>query len=325
MVKVSVILPTYGSSKYLALALQSLQEQNISSSYYEIIVVDNAPADHENRLHTLHNGRAELNIIYVKEPNTGLHMARHAGAKIASGEILAFVDDDAIYHPSWLREILSFYSDEKVGCVGGKILLKWEIDPPHWLDRVPKGFFSQLDLGNESKELSYPGIYGANFSIRKQLLFQVGGFNPDSFGATWLGDGETGLLRKILQTKYKIIYQPKAICWHIIPAGRLTLTYVKKRAFNQGACDSYAAFKKNQFGKPILLIRCVGLVLYLIFHKIFGFIKKILRNNGFFYHEWRASYAHSRLCYEFNLFTDTKLRNFVLKDNWLKRNNEINN
>ncbi len=134
---VSAIVPTYNRAKYLKDTLDSLQKQSLPKEQYEIIVVDQNSPDDTRQV------AEKAGVIYVNEPNLGLHYARHAGTRIARGEILAFTDDDAICHPDWLSEILRPYSDLSVGCVGGKILPKWEAEPPNWLKQY-KEYLSLL-------------------------------------------------------------------------------------------------------------------------------------------------------------------------------------
>src|SRR3972149_6700657 len=220
---ISVIIPTYNRPKMLLQTLQSLQEQRLSG--FEILVVDNAASLEVAGMVAEFDQTAKVASRYVSEPRLGLHYARHTGARHAHNQILAFIDDDAIADPGWLEGLLDGFVNDEVGCVGGKILLLWEREPPIWVRTYGPGYLSGLDLGDRVLELKEPGIYGCNLAIRKSTLMQVGGFNPDSFGSIWLGDGETGLLRKVLLTSWKIIYTPKAVVSHVVPTSRMTLAY----------------------------------------------------------------------------------------------------
>jgi len=112
-----------------------------------------------------------------------------------------------------LTEILGPYRSPDIGCAGGRILPRWEIKPPDWINMFSKWYLSILDEDGEKQEVQW--IYGCNFSIRKKLLFELGGFNPDAFDEKklwWMrGDGEIGLLRKVHDIGREVIYNPKAI------------------------------------------------------------------------------------------------------------------
>ncbi|RJS78985.1 glycosyltransferase family 2 protein [Methanophagales archaeon] len=315
---ISAIIPTYNRCKYLKGTILSLQHQSLPKDQYEIIVADSNSSDDTSKVVEETNICGEKEVIYIKDCEPGLHSGRHAGAKIAQGEILAYTDDDAICDPNWLSELIKPYSNPEVGCVGGKILPKWEVKPPDWIEQY-WDYLSLLDWGDEVKELKTPEIYGCNFSIRKSVLFEVGGFNPDSFGDIWLGDGETGLLRKVLSANYKIVYTPEAVVWHVIPESRLTIEYMKRRFANEGACSSYTLHYGN---------RNLGKMRLLFYFNIFGlralacsllaaksrFFKKTV---DYYKYLFTSSYYKSRCLYELRLIYDNKLRKLVEREDWI--------
>ena len=197
----------------------------------------------------------------------------------------------------------------------GKILPQWEANPPDWINRFPKWYLSILDDEDGPKEVEW--IYGCNFSIRKNLLFDAGGFNPDAFGAKkmwwYRGDGEIGLLRKVHSAGKKVIYNPKAIVWHCIPKKRMTIGYFQERAFKSGIESSYSTYHYND--EPLNIIKpffrtCV-FGIYWVAHNILR-----LRDNT--KHKITASYNKARCLYELRLMLDEKLRKSVKEKYWLK-------
>ena len=320
MVKISIIIPTINRATDLKKALLSTLNQSFPQEEYEIIVVDNNSTDNTSQVIEECNKSDSKEVVYIKEPNIGLQNARHTGAKIAQGEILAYTDDDVICEPNWLSELIRPYSDQGVACVGGKILPKWEAKPAKWIRRERyRGGLSLLDWGDETKELRTPDIYGSNFSIRKSVLFEVGGFNPDSFGDIWLGDGETGLLRKVLKAGYKVIYTPEAVVWHVISRGRLTIQYFKKRAANQGACDSYALHYGNRkLGKIRLLFYFNVFALYSLAYYLLAVKSRFFeRIEDYRKYEITSSYYKRRCLYEMKLIYNNELREFVRREDWI--------
>ena len=320
MIKVSVIISTLNRAKYLKDALISTLNQTFSPDEYEIIVVDNGSTDNTRQVIDELNQRYDNRVRYFYEFHLGLHNARHAGAKAAKGEILAYVDDDVICDSNWLSELVKPYTDPEVGCVGGKILPKWEAEPPEWVKQYPSSL-SLLDLGPEIKELKTPKIYGCNLSIKRSLLFEVGGFNPDAFGDKKLiwyrGDGETGLLVKVLATGRKMVHTPHAVVWHVIPKSRLTISYFKKRFFIQGISSSFSAYRTAKFSRFKLFYRSCKFGIASIVCEILAFISKILKKDGYFKYEFAASSFKSRFIYEFKLIYDKRLRESVERKSWL--------
>lgn len=318
-IKVSVIISTYNRPELLEKTIESLKQQDFSG--YEVIVVDNACSDNMRILLESQIRDADIcrcSIKYIQEPNIGLHNARHAGAKIAQGEILLYVDDDVITDKNLLQEVVEPYSDPDVGCVGGKILPKWEVEPPELLSLFPNWYLSILDDDGELREVNY--IYGCNFSIRRNLLFELGGFNPDAFGHKkmwwYRGDGEIGLLRKVHSVGKKVIYNPKAVVWHFIPKERLTVEYFKERAFKSGIEASFSKYRysNNSLCLLKLLLGASVFGMYYIFHTILAFIpsKEGIR------HKVTSSYYKARCLYELRSAVDRNLQKFVKREKWLE-------
>ena len=252
---ISVIIPTRNRCIFLRDALETILKQSLSPSDFEIIVVDNYSTDKTHKVvEDLNKGSGRIRYLFAPEP--GLHIGRHLGAIEAKGEILTFTDDDIFADPRWLEAIAECFQEPEIVLVGGKILPKWEGLAPEWINIFQKkseygwhnGYLSLLDFGDHPSEVPAKYIWGCNFSIRKSVLFECGGFHPDGMPGDlvrYRGDGETGLCRNIEQRGYKALYQPKALIYHRVPAERLTVEYFCSRAFNQGVSDSYSEIRIN--------------------------------------------------------------------------------
>ncbi len=247
--------------------------------------------------------------------------ARHAGAHAARGEILVYLDDDVLLLPDWLKWMLEPYQDPKVASVGGKVVLKIEAEPPSWMKHFNPSAHSALDFGDKTIELVHPHApWGCNMSVRKTILYAVGGFNPDFFGDhkywKWTGDGESGLAKKIYDAGHKIIYEPKAWLHHRIPAGRLTEDYFYQRSFTTGIMASYT-FIRGSKGKSFLplrlLIRSMNCLLRAAEKRISSFIKP----------KWRvmskalASHWYSYGRHQCLAAFDGKLRDYICQERYL--------
>ena len=268
----SIIVATYDRADFLQNTVASLRIQTYYGGF-EIVVVDNASSEGLREYVVSLERQLGSQVRYVAEPRTGLHHARHAGAKAARGDVLVYVDDDVIARPHWLGALLRPYQDERVDCVGGRIMPSWEVEPPNWLSAFPPSYHSLLDYGDQQRELAWPeSIYGCNFSIRKSVLFEVGGFNPDAFGDRRLiwyrGDGETGLVKKVYEAGYRVVYAPYAVVEHRIPAQRLTIAYMRRRAFDNGISAGYINYRYNRPSWPALGANMVRKTLSAIYHRV---------------------------------------------------------
>jgi glycosyltransferase involved in cell wall biosynthesis len=227
-------------------ALTSLQNLDFVDELYEVLVVDNKSEDDTPRVVAECSKHGKKEIGYYKELRDGLHNARHAGAQIAKGEILAYIDDDAICDPNWLLELTKPFADSEVACVGGKVVPRYETQEPVWAKYFPS-FLGLINMSDKVIEVKQP-VHGGNCAIRKNALYELGGFHPDAMPRRLIkyrGDGEDGLFKKALEKGYKIIYTPFAEITHVIPKERVAVKYLKQRAFEQGISDSFIAIRKK--------------------------------------------------------------------------------
>lgn len=257
MVEVSIIIPTANRASSLGITLKSLLKNENLKERFEIIVVDNGSVDSTKEIIlNFISSYPRINTRYFFEPIPGLLSGRHRGALEAQGNILIFIDDDIDVSKEWLPSILDAFNNPDVHLVGGRNLPKYEVNPPGWLEYFWKtdkngkycGWLSLLDFGDRVKEVDPSYVWGLNYAIRKQTLFDLGGFHPDCIPSAiqyYQGDGETGLSLKIKEKKLKALYSPGAVIHHLISRDRLTSDYFQKRAFYQGVCDSYTEIRKT--------------------------------------------------------------------------------
>jgi glycosyltransferase involved in cell wall biosynthesis len=322
---VSVIIPTLNRCSYLGRAIASVREQTFPSSEYEIIVVDNGCTDGTRDLVERLNQDGGKRLCYVYEGQLGLHHARHAGARAAKSKILIFTDDDATFDPGWLQAYTTAFARyPEMAAAGGPVRPRWEVPPPQWLlefigDAKIFGYLSLMELYQEFR-LDPKGIFfGVNMAIRRQVLFEVGGFNPDSFGDVWLGDGEAGLNRKLWERGTLIGYVPHSVVYHHIPAQRMTVEYLCRRMVNEGACTEYATFQKGTPGPISLYMRMIRLALSLVKLGPTSLGRIILKPDRFALLKARMGFAYhlSRLRYITRLLHDQAFRELVEQEHWL--------
>ncbi len=315
----SLIIPTYNRPALLRDALHSLQTQDFKLEDYEIIVVDNGPSSATENVVREANSAGLHPVRYLREPVTGLHNARHTGARHAQAEILVYVDDDVIAHPGWLRAIVTPFADPYVVCVSGKVVAKWEDkELPNWWPQSKLAYLSLLDLGDETIEIKWPcGVHGCNMAIRRSVLYGVGGFNPDAMGDRrfiWLrGDGETGLHKKLSDAGYKVLYEPRAWLYHRIPPSRLSIKSLCWRAFIQGISDSYSRIRENSSIVAMLRhgIRC------LLRSSLLHMRSVRCRRDGRAIVKADAWYWYGRGRHQLHAATRPGLRKEILRDSYL--------
>jgi glucosyl-dolichyl phosphate glucuronosyltransferase len=115
---ISVVIITRNRAEWLRDVLNSLTMQSRSAD--EVVVVDNSSTDTTKEV--VMSFGDKMNIKYVFESKRGIPQARNAGITKASGEIIAFIDDDCVADPNWLKNIeIPFVKDPNIGAVGGEV------------------------------------------------------------------------------------------------------------------------------------------------------------------------------------------------------------
>lgn len=326
--KISVIIPTYNREELLGITIESFVKQNYPKQYFEIIIADNNSNDDTKKVVEKWQKESDVNIIYLFEPRQGVHYARNSAARISSGEILYYTDDDMIADRNLLSEIIKpFQENDKVASVTGKVLPKWEVEPPQWLlECCNNGYLSLNDKG-DGLFISDddPGVWSCHQAISREAFFKSEGFNPENTAGIWIGDGETGLNLKIKKLGYKFAYNGKSITYHIIPSSRMTQEYLNKRLANQGYCDSYTGYrdiKDNEFD----LLKNMNTYGDNIIKELQNYlIKRNIKDNQWHIHLAKIFYNLSRIDFDFKLVEDEKWKALVLKNDWLSNDTiEIN-
>jgi glucosyl-dolichyl phosphate glucuronosyltransferase len=254
----SIIIPTYNRCESLRRALESLAQLDPPSGEFEVLVVDNGSVDQTHRVFEVARAAwPKQNWRYFHEPIPGLLSGRHRGALEAQGEICVFIDDDVRVSHGWLNALEEAFCDPHVVLVGGPSSPIFESLPPDWLSELYSedehgrscSWLSLFDGGSSVKEIDPCRIWGLNLAIRKNTLFEAGGFNPDCVPKPlqrFQGDGETGLNLKVRKAGLKALYHPAASLAHEVPVSRLTVGYFEQRAYYQGVCDSYTCIRSNR-------------------------------------------------------------------------------
>ncbi|MUG94880.1 glycosyltransferase [Scytonema sp. UIC 10036] len=249
-IPISAIICTHNREKYLGAAIDSLLAQDFAGDF-EVIVVDNGSSDRTREITEQRNHDPRLK--YVFEPVLGLSVARNTGAQVASGEILAYLDDDAEASSRWLQVLYTAYQDNpNLAIAGGKVTLLWPqgTQPPSWLSTGLAANLGAYDLGNSVVYIKDPGATprGLNYSIRRSFLQEIGGFdtNLGRVGTNLLSQEELHVTELALERGMQVAYLPDALVAHNVAPERLQRSWFLNRGWWQGISDCY---RENLIGK----------------------------------------------------------------------------
>jgi len=236
---ITIAICTYNRCAALEETLASLLAVRMPDGLpIEILVVDNNSTDGTKDAVERFGVVQPGTIRYVFEPRQGLSHARNAAIAYARAPVLAYVDDDVLFHPHWLLALLErFAADPDLMCLGGRVVPVFEGGQPSWLTPYLASAYGELDAGSEPRPLRYPEHpYGLNMAFRREVLDALGGFDPrlGRSGARLLSGEETELFARAHRAGLKTGYTPDAVVFHRIPRSRATRSWALRRYYWAG-------------------------------------------------------------------------------------------
>ena len=266
----TIIVSTEKRTNYIKECLQSLLVQK-TDVIFEIILV--LSKDHDSNFTFV--DRKNIKIIYVKENNYCLK--RNTGASVAKGDIVAYIDDDAIAEAGWVDSIYkNFNSEWKMA--GGTVT-------PIINNPIPdniKGYEQLIGGFNYYPEINFHSetVIGCNMFYRKVWLLEKGGFDENigrlnmSNPRLLFGGDEVALMRKLDISD--IGYIQEAGVKHLIQNSRLHRSFIISRAIANGRAKKYhdSTFGNKFFGmiikkeEEILGIFRIKKIIWILFYEI---------------------------------------------------------
>jgi glycosyltransferase involved in cell wall biosynthesis len=213
-------------------AVDSLRAQTLPP-HEVVLVIDHAP----ELLEEVRGLWPDLKIVANREKQ-GLSGARNTGVAEASGEVVAFLDDDAIAAPDWLERLAAAYADPKVVGAGGTVRPRWVEGKPGWFPPEFDWVIGCTHSGMPQQLEPVRNLVGANMSFRREPLLAVGGFSHDlgRVGTLPVGCEETDLSIRVHQRwpEAEILYDPAAAVEHVVPPARGRVRYFLDRCRAEG-------------------------------------------------------------------------------------------
>ncbi|WP_298298086.1 glycosyltransferase [Hydrotalea sp.] len=239
-IKISVVICTYNRAAYIAAALESLIAQTIAKSSFEVIVANNNSTDNTELIckHFI-AAHPDYALHFLNEPKQGASFARNTGAALAKGDLLCFMDDDAIAAPDYLEKIIDFFTTHPdAGGLGGRIIPKYIPEEPKWMSYYVSSLVGNFDY-NKNICVFQPGKYPleSNMIIKKADFKAIGGFNenlPGVVGTIRIGGEGKELFYRLQAIGKKIYYHPGIIVQHVVEVNKLTKEYMYRVASGIG-------------------------------------------------------------------------------------------
>ena len=202
--ELSIVIPAFNAADDLVTCLRALNQQTVSRSRYEIIVVSDGSTDG-----TAEVARQEGADQVLVQPHRGPAAARNAGVKAAHGDVVLFTDADCEPSPEWLERMVAPFTDPRVMGTKGTyrtrqrarmarlVQLEYEVRYQRMLHR---------------ERIDFIDTYAAAY--RRDLLLQCGGFDP-TYPPSSAEDVD--LAFRLVRAGHWLVFVPEAWVWHRHP------------------------------------------------------------------------------------------------------------
>jgi GT2 family glycosyltransferase len=237
----SVVICAYTEKRWddLVDAVTSLGAQTLPP--HEVIVV----VDHNPDLAARAGRELAGTRIVENTGRQGLSDARNTGLRAAGGDVVAFLDDDATAEPGWLALLAKGYENPSVLGVGGFAEPEWLAGRPAWFPKEFDWVVGCTYLGMPAVAAPVRNMVGCNMSFRREVFDAVGGFTAEigRLGTRPVGCEETELCIRVGQRcpGSIILFDPRAVVHHRVPASRGTWTYFRSRCYAEGLSKAAVA------------------------------------------------------------------------------------
>ncbi|MGH3965014.1 MAG: glycosyltransferase family 2 protein [Pseudonocardiaceae bacterium] len=233
-ISTSVVICAYTEDRWddVLAAVGSVRVQH-TEPHEIIVVVDHNPTLYGRLKSTLHDV-----VVVENRQARGLSGGKNTGVAVARGDLVAFLDDDAVAEPDWLRFLGASYADENVIGVGGLTRPLWETERPAWFPAEFDWVVGCTFVGREPGRVR--NLLGGNASFRREAFDIAGGF-PGHIGRSAamrrpLGCEETEFCIRLgrLCPGSVFVFDARAVIWHRVPAVRSRFSYFRSRCYAEG-------------------------------------------------------------------------------------------
>jgi succinoglycan biosynthesis protein ExoM len=225
---ISVCVCTFQRPQLLRRLLDRLNEQATQDRFtYSIVVADNDPALSARSTVTGFATTARIRVIYSSESRQNIALARNKALEHASGDFIAFIDDDEFPESNWLLVMLKACETFQAAGVLGPVRPYFEDTPPRWIVR---GGFCERPEHEMGRVMPWEECRTGNLLFRRSILDEAEAFKPE-FGT---GGEDKDFCMRMMQRGHVFRWCSEGVVYEIVPRARWKRSYMLKRALLRG-------------------------------------------------------------------------------------------
>jgi glycosyltransferase involved in cell wall biosynthesis len=257
---VSLVICTRNRANQLKVCLGYVARQQPSCSW-ELVVVDNGSSDGTAALLAEYTAKVAFPATVIFEGVSGLGRARNAGWTAASGEIIAFTDDDCYVAPDHIDRVRETFGDANIGFAGGRVDL---FDPADYPITIKTS--DERELIERGSFLRAGVIHGANMMFRRRVLEEIGGFDPDLGSGTRFCCEDVDAQARASLAGWQGLYTPDVIVAH----------HHRRKAADVPALSRAYALGRGAYMAKLLLVPAARPI---VFRHLYWSVRKVVRGS----------------------------------------------
>ena len=277
-ISVSVCICTYKRPAMLKRLLEKLAEQETGGRFaFSIVIADNDREESARQVVAEFKATSSIPAIYCVQPQQNIALTRNKALENASGDFVAFIDDDEFPEKYWLATLLQACEANKVDGVLGPVRPFFEQEPPAWLRR---GRFCERPEHQTGSILGWRDTRTGNVLFRRCIIQDV----PEPFRRE-LGNGgeDQDFFRRMMGEGHRFAWCNEAVAYETVPPQRWKRGYLFKRALLRGQNERHSltirSVAKSLIVVPIYLL-LLPFLLLLGHHLFMGYAVKLLDHAG---------------------------------------------
>jgi glucosyl-dolichyl phosphate glucuronosyltransferase len=235
MLSVSVVICAHADDRWddTLAAVASVRAQTHPAK--ELLVV----VDHNRPLYERLRAALPDAAVLQNRERPGLSGGKNTGVAASTGQVVAFLDDDAVADVNWLKCLVDAYTAASVAGVGGRTLPSWDTERPWWFPEEFDWVIGCTYVGMPTRRAPVRNLLGGNASFRREVFDKVGGFTSGigrGRGKRPLGCEETEFCIRLGQQipGAILLFDEQAVIWHRVRKDRCHFGYYRSRCYAEG-------------------------------------------------------------------------------------------
>ena len=257
--RLTIAVPTFRRPEELRslvpqLVAQAHELDAAGETTSEVVVVDNDPEGSARETVEAMAGDRTVPIRYAHEPRPGIASARNRALDEAGrSRLLAFIDDDELPHPGWLRELVTVWRDTGAALVAGRVVAEFEVPPSPWI--VAGRFFVRRSLPTGT---ALDVAAAGNLLLDAEQVRESGVRFAIGLGLS--GGEDTLFSRQLGRAGYRMVWCDESVITDLVPRSRISRRWVLRRAWSHGNSAAVVAIRLAGDGAAGIAARATAVV-----------------------------------------------------------------